>query len=108
MCIRDRIIREEEDPRNELIKEFDLSEVQATSILDLRLRQLAKLEEEKLETERGELTTESAELKKILGSKARLKTLIKKELKAVAKETVTQGVRKSRSRKMLLPIRTTT
>ena len=81
-----RIIREEEDPKNELIKEFDLSEVQATSILDLRLRQLAKLEEEKLETERVELTSESAELKKILGSKARLKTLIKKELEAVAKE----------------------
>ena len=81
-----RIIREEQDPQRELIKQFELSAVQATSILDLRLRQLAKLEEEKLETERGELTDESASLEKILGSKVRLKTLIKNELKAVGKE----------------------
>lgn len=81
-----RIIREEEDPKSELIKKFKLSEVQATSILDLRLRQLAKLEEEKLEIERQELRDESTNLKKILDSKARLKTLIKNELEAVAKE----------------------
>ena len=81
-----RIIREEEDPKSKLIAQFELSEAQATSILDLRLRQLAKLEEEKLETEREELRDESADLKKTLGSKARLKTLIKNELKAVSKE----------------------
>ena len=81
-----RIIREEDHPKQELMKRYKLSEIQANAILDLRLRQLAKLEEIKLSAERDELNAEKAELEKILGSKARLKTLIKKELLAVAEE----------------------
>ena len=81
-----RIIREEEHPRDELMKRYALSEVQANAILDLRLRQLARLEEMKLKGEQDELEAEKAELEKILGSKARLKTLIKKELLAMAEE----------------------
>ncbi len=81
-----RIIREEDDPKAELIKKYKLSEVQANAILDLRLRQLAKLEEIKLQTEQDELGAEKAELEKILGSKARLKSLIKAELLAIAEE----------------------
>ncbi len=81
-----RIIREEDDPKAELMKKYKLSDVQANAILDLRLRQLAKLEEIKLKTEQDELSAEKAELEKILGSKARLKTLIKKELLAIAEE----------------------
>ena len=77
-----RIVREAETPRVELMKRFKLSELQANAILDLRLRQLARLEEIKLTTERDELESEKAEIDKTLKSKARLRTLIKKELLA--------------------------
>ena len=50
----------------------------------MRLRQLAKLEEIKIKEEQGNLDSERKDLEKILGSKNRLKTLIKKELKADA------------------------
>ena len=78
------IIREEDQPRPELMNRFALSEIQANAILDLRLRNLAKLEEMKLRGEKDELETEKADLEKTLGSKARMQTLIKKELLAVA------------------------
>ncbi len=79
-----RIVREEDNPKSELMARFALSEVQANAILDLRLRQLAKLEEIKLTSERDELAAEKADIEKTLKSKARLKTLIKKELLADA------------------------
>jgi topoisomerase-4 subunit A len=79
-----RIVREEDDPRAELMRAFGLSEIQAGAILDLRLRQLARLEEQKLTAEQQALDGERADLEKTLGSKARLKTLIKKELLADA------------------------
>jgi len=79
-----RIVREEDNPRAELMARFALSEIQANAILDLRLRQLARLEEIKLTTERDELDAEKTDIDKTLKSKARLKTLIKKELLADA------------------------
>ncbi len=79
-----RIIREEDEPKAALMTAFKLTDVQATAILDLRLRQLAKLEEMKLRGEKDELEAERADIEKILNSKARLKTLIKKELLADA------------------------
>jgi len=79
-----RIIREEDEPRVALMAKFGLSEIQANAILDLRLRQLAKLEEFKLKGERDELQTERAGLEKTLGSPARLRTLIRNELLADA------------------------
>ena len=79
-----RIVREEDNPRAELMARFALSEIQANAILDLRLRQLARLEEIKLTTERDELDAEKADIDKTLKSKARLKSLIKKELLADA------------------------
>jgi len=79
-----RMIREEDDPKAALMKAFKLSDVQASAILDIRLRQLAKLEEQKLEGEKGELEVEKVGIEKILRSKARMKTLIKKELLADA------------------------
>ncbi len=81
-----RIIREEDRPRDALMARFKLSEIQANAILDIRLRSLAKLEEIKLTAEQSELSAERAELEKILGSKARMQTLVKKELLAVAEE----------------------
>ncbi|MBT4160929.1 MAG: DNA topoisomerase IV subunit A [Gammaproteobacteria bacterium] len=79
-----RIVRTEDKPKEALIKKFKLSELQADAILDLRLRQLARLEEVKIRGEQEELDTERADLQKTIGSKARLKTLIKKELMADA------------------------
>ena len=81
-----RIIREEDEPKIELMNKFALSEIQANAILDLRLRNLAKLEEMKLTSEKSELEIEKAGLEKILGSKARMQTLIKNELLKVAEE----------------------
>lgn len=76
------IIRTEDEPKSVLMKRFKLSEEQATAILDLRLRHLAKLEEMKIRGEQDELSQERDDLEKTLGSASRLKTLIKKELKA--------------------------
>ncbi|MEE4204543.1 MAG: DNA topoisomerase IV subunit A [Halieaceae bacterium] len=79
-----RIIREEDEPKAELMARFGLSDIQAEAILDLKLRNLAKLEEMKIRGEQSELEAERDQLETILGSDARLKTLIKKELLAVA------------------------
>ncbi len=74
------IIREEDQPKPVLMKRFKLSDVQAEAILNLRLRNLAKLEEFKIKGEQEELQDERDLLEKTLKSAARLKTLIKKEI----------------------------
>ena len=81
-----RIIREEHKPKAALMQRFQLSDAQANAILDLRLRQLAKLEERKLQEERAALDAERIDLEKTLNSKARLKRLIRNELSAAAEE----------------------
>jgi len=80
------IIRTEEEPKAALIQRFALSDTQAEYILDTKLRQLARLEEVKIRAEQEELALEKVELELLLGSEARLKTLVKKELKATAEE----------------------
>ncbi len=80
------IIRTEEKPKQVMMKRFKLSAVQGESILEIKLRQLAKLEEIKIKTEQKELAAERGALEKTLGSKARMKTLLKKELQAVAEQ----------------------
>ena len=75
-----KIIRESDEPKKDIIKAFKLSDIQANAILEIRLRQLAKLEQIKLEQERDTLVAEQTDIEKILSSKARLKTLIKNEL----------------------------
>ena len=80
------IIRTEDEPKPALIARFGLSDTQAEYILDTKLRQLARLEEVKIRSEQDELAREKAELELLLGSDARLKTLVKKELKATAEE----------------------
>lgn len=80
------IIRHEDDPKHELMARYELSDIQAEAILNLRLRQLAKLEEFKIRAEQDELSVERDSLEKILGSERRLKTLVRKELKAIAEE----------------------
>ncbi len=81
-----RIVRSEEQPKPVLIARFRLSEEQADYILETRLRQLARLEEMKLDAERDQLEEERARLNVILNSKARLKTLIRDELHADAEK----------------------
>jgi topoisomerase-4 subunit A len=80
------IIRTEEHPKEELMRRFGLSEEQANYILDTRLRQLARLEEMKIRGEQEELTKEKADLEATLASERRMKTLVRKELEAAAKE----------------------
>jgi len=81
-----RIIRSEEEPKPALIARFGLSDIQAEAILETRLRQLARLEEMKIRGEQKDLAAESAELERILKSKARLRKLVREELVAAAEE----------------------
>jgi len=74
------IIREEDKPKPVLMKRFKLSDIQAEAILNLRLRNLAKLEEMKIRGEQDEMIEERDLLEKTLNSAARMKTLIKKEI----------------------------
>ena len=76
------IIRHEEEPKQELIKRFGLSDIQAESVLELKLRHLAKLEEMRIRGEQDELAKERDSLEKTLSSERRMKTLVKKEIMA--------------------------
>jgi topoisomerase-4 subunit A len=80
------IIRSEDDPKAELMSRFALSMTQADAILEIKLRQLAKLEEIKIRGELDELAKERDQLEKLLGSERRLNTLIKKEMIADAEK----------------------
>ncbi|MDD1795995.1 DNA topoisomerase IV subunit A [Enterovibrio sp. ZSDZ42] len=80
------IIRTEDEPKKELMARFDLSEKQAEAILEIKLRQLAKLEEFKIRGEQDELNKEREQLEKLLGSERRLNTLLKKEIIADAEK----------------------
>ena len=75
-----KIIRTKDEPKPVLMKRFKLSDLQAEAILNLRLRNLAKLEEMKINGEQDELNEQRDGLEKTLKSSARLKTLIKKEI----------------------------
>ena len=81
-----RIVRTEDEPKPVLMKRFGLSEEQADYILETKLRQLARLEEMKINAESDELEQERAKINVLLNSKARLKTLIKDELRDDAKK----------------------
>lgn len=80
------IIRTEDEPKDVLMARFSLSEIQANAILDMRLRNLAKLEEMKLRGEQDELDKERQKLEQLLGSERRLNTLLKKEIQADAEK----------------------
>lgn len=78
------IIRTEDEPKPVLMHRFDLTEAQADEILNLRLRNLARLEEMRIRGEQEELKEERQSLEKTLGSERRLKTLVRNELLADA------------------------
>lgn len=74
------IIRTEEKPKVELIARFGLSDTQAESILELKLRHLAKLEEMRIKGEQDELEKERKQLEALLSSDRKLKKLITEEI----------------------------
>jgi topoisomerase-4 subunit A len=80
-----KIIRHSDEPKPALIERFKLSERQADDILDIRLRQLARLEAIKIEQELKELREEQGKLEDILGSATSLRRLMVKEIEADAK-----------------------
>ncbi len=106
-----RIIRFEEKPKQQLMTQFSLSDIQAEAILDLKLRHLAKLEEFKIQGEQEELAKERDALQLLLGSDKRLKTLIKKEILEAAEiygddrrsPLVARGESKALTEKELIP-----
>ncbi|AHF01451.1 DNA topoisomerase IV subunit A [Thiomicrospira aerophila AL3] len=80
------IIREYDQPKTELMTRFSLTDLQAEAILELKLRHLAKLEEIKITGEQAELAAERDQLQGVLASDKRLKSLLKKELQADARQ----------------------
>ena len=76
------IIRTEDEPKPVLMSRFGISETQAESILELKLRHLAKLEEMKIRGEQAELEKERDQLQATLASERKMNTLLKKELQA--------------------------
>jgi topoisomerase-4 subunit A len=81
-----RIIRNSDEPKAALIASFNLSDLQAEDILELRLRQLARLEHIKIQQELAALRKEKASLQDILDNPSTLKRLIIKEIEADAKQ----------------------
>ncbi|CAN7254359.1 DNA topoisomerase IV subunit A [Caballeronia sp. LjRoot34] len=81
-----RVIREADDPKQALMDRFSLSERQADDILEIRLRQLARLEAIKIEQELKELRSEKEKLEELLNSDAAMKRLLIKEIEADAKQ----------------------
>jgi topoisomerase-4 subunit A len=80
------IIRHEDEPKKVLMKKFKLSEEQVEAILETKLRQLARLEEMQIKREQDNLAKEKEEIEQLLGSNAKLKKLIRKELMADAEK----------------------
>jgi topoisomerase-4 subunit A len=80
-----KIIREEDEPKQELMRFFKLTELQANSILDTRLRSLRKLEEMELKREHNQLTEEKGSIEKLLGSEAAQWKTVSWEIREVRK-----------------------
>jgi topoisomerase-4 subunit A len=79
-----RIIREEDEPKIELTRAFELSERQADAILNMRLRNLRRLEEQALASEERALRAEGRHLKILLRDEAKRRATLKEELSAAA------------------------
>ncbi|NOQ94399.1 MAG: DNA topoisomerase IV subunit A [Methylophaga sp.] len=105
------IIRTEGEPKPVLMERFGITDRQAESVLALKLRHLAKLEEMRIRSEMDDLNKERKKLELLLSSDTRLKTLIRKELEADAKkfgndrrsQIVERNVAKALSESELLP-----
>ena len=80
------IIRTQDEPKPVMMAEFELTDRQAEAILNMRLRSLRKLEEMQLRGEKDDLLKEQADLEKLLGSPARQRTRLKRDLTNLRKE----------------------
>jgi topoisomerase-4 subunit A len=80
-----RIIREEDEPKALMMAKFNLTELQAESILNMRLRSLRKLEEIEIQAEYDKLLQEKLELELILSDASKCKKVIKDEIKDLQK-----------------------
>ncbi len=106
-----RIIRNSDDAKPALVAAFSITERQAEAILELKLRQIARLEEIKIRTEQEALAEEQQRLELLLSSNRRLKTLVRKELIADAEEygddrrspLVTRNAAKALEENQLMP-----
>jgi topoisomerase-4 subunit A len=81
-----KVIRNSDEPKPELMKQFRLTEIQAEDILEIRLRQLARLEGIKIQNELKELKTERKGLKALLASESEMKKLVASEIRDDAKK----------------------
>jgi topoisomerase-4 subunit A len=81
-----KLIRGSDEPKPALMKQFKLTDVQAEDILEIRLRQLARLEGIKIENELKELKGERKDLKALLGSEPEMKKLVAREIRDDAKQ----------------------
>lgn len=81
-----KVIRNSDEPKADLMAAFQLTEIQAEDILEIRLRQLARLEGFKIEKELKELREEADGLQTILGSDSKLRKLTAKEIKQDAEK----------------------
>lgn len=81
-----KVIRNSDEPKEDLIKAFDLTDIQAEDILEIRLRQLARLEGIKIEKELEKLREDAEGLEAILGSNTKLKNLTAREIKQDAEK----------------------
>jgi DNA gyrase subunit A len=76
--------RDRESARTELVRRFELTEIQASAILDLRLSQLTALEADSIKTEHADKVERIGELRAILGDEARVFAIVKEELEEIA------------------------
>jgi len=81
-----RVIRESDDPKVDLMEKFQISAIQADDILEIRLRQLARLEAIRIEKEINDLRTEEEGLNRVLGSDSAMRNMIVSEIKADVKK----------------------
>lgn len=81
-----RLIREAKDPKAALMKTFGLTDAQAEDILELKLRQLANLDEIKLRKEIDQLKSEEAALLDVINNDSKLRALVCREIRADAKK----------------------
>lgn len=81
-----KVIREADDPKADLMSQFGITEIQADDILEIRLRQLARLEAIRIEKEMNELKTEEEGLKFVLNNDAAMRDMIIGEIEADVKK----------------------
>ena len=77
------IIRESDNPRDQLMARFSLTEIQANAVLDMRLRALRRLEEEALRTEQTKLSEEQTDLRALVGDETRQWGVVSSQIKEV-------------------------